>query len=366
MKAAVCHAFGKPLVVEDVVLAPPGPGEVKVRLKAGAICHSDIFCMEGAWGGDLPAIYGHEAAGVVEALGEGVAELAPGDHVVVTLIRYCGRCPACAGGAPVLCESSFPLDRRGTITTKEGAPIKQGLRTGAFAEYVVVDASQAVPIPKDVPLDSAALIACAVLTGVGAVFNTASVPAGANVAVIGAGGVGLNAIQAAALAGARAVIAVDVAARKLEAAEAFGATHVVDGAREDVGACVRAATGGRGADYVFVTVGAPGVVEQGLSLMRRGGSLVLVGMPAGGVSATFDPTSLANDGQKVLGCKMGSARPRLDIPMIIDLYEQGRLKLDELITGRYPLERINEAMDAVKRGEALRSVIVFQARPPVS
>jgi len=359
MKAAVCHEFGKPLVIEEVVLAAPGPGEVKVRLRACAICHSDIFYMEGAWGGDLPAVYGHEAAGVVEAVGDGVAGLAPGDHVIVTLIRYCGHCPACAEGAPVLCERSFPLDRRGPITARDGTPIKQAMRTGAFAEYVVVEASQAVSIAKDVPLDSAALVACAVLTGVGAVFNTAAVAAGSSVAVIGAGGVGLNAIQAAAIAGARRVVAIDVVEAKLAAARDFGATHVVNAARETARDAVRAATGGRGADYVFVTVGAPKVVEQGFDLMRRGGSLVLVGMPATGVTATFDPGNFANDGQKVLGSKMGSARPRLDIPMIIDLYKQGRLKLDELITARYPLERINEAVAAVNRGEALRNVIVF-------
>jgi Zn-dependent alcohol dehydrogenase len=359
MKAAVCHAFGKPLVIEDVILAPPGPGEVEVKLKACAICHSDIFYMEGAWGGDLPAVYGHEAAGVVGAVGDGVAGLATGDHVIVTLIRYCGHCPACAGGAPVLCESSFPLDRRGPITAQDGAPIKQSMRTGAFAESVVVDASQAIAIPKDVPLDSAALVACAVLTGVGAVFNTAAVPAGSSVAVIGTGGVGLNTIQAAALAGARSIIAIDVVESKLAAAREFGATHTINGKREDPRDALRAATGGHGADYVFVTVGAPKVVEQGFDLLRRGGSLVLVGMPATGVMATFDPGSFANDSQRVLGSKMGSARPRIDVPMIIDFYRQGRLKLDELITARYPLDQINEAVAAVNRGEALRNVIIF-------
>ena len=359
MKAAVCHAFRKPLVIEEVDLAPPGPGEVRVKLRACAICHSDISYMEGAWGGDLPAVYGHEAAGVVEAVGDGVAGLTPGEHAIVTLIRYCSHCPACAEGAPVLCESSFPLDTRGPITAKDGTPIKQAMNTGAFAESVVVDASQAIVIPNDVPLESAALVACAVLTGVGAVFNTAAVPAGSSVAVIGAGGVGLNTIQGAALAGARSVIAIDVVDAKLAAAQEFGATHVVNGMRDNVHDALRAATGGRGANYVFVTVGAPKVVEQGFDLLRRGGSLVLVGMPATGVTATFNPSSFANNSQKVLGSKMGSARPRLDIPMIIDLYKQGRLKLDELITARYPLERINEAVAAANRGEALRNVIIF-------
>jgi Zn-dependent alcohol dehydrogenase len=359
MKAAVCHEFRKPLVIEEVVLAPPGPGEVRVKLKACAICHSDISYMEGAWGGDLPAVFGHEAAGVVDAVGDDVAGLTPGDHVIVTLIRYCGHCPSCTTGAPVLCESIFPLDRCGPITAMDGAPIKQEMRTGAFAESVVVDASQAIVIPHDVPFDSAALVACAVLTGVGAVFNTAAVPAGSSVAVIGAGGVGLNTIQAAVLADARSVVAIDVVDAKLTAARAFGATHVTNSTRENAPDALQAATGGRGADYVFVTVGVPEVVEQGFNLLRRGGTLVLVGMPATGVNATFDPCSLASNSQRVLGSKMGSARPGIDIPKLIDLYKQGRLKLDELITARYPLEQINEAVAAVNRGEALRNVILF-------
>ncbi len=359
MKAAVCREFNKPLVIEEILLRPPGPGEVRVTIKACAICHSDIFYLEGAWGGELPAIYGHEAAGVVDGVGEGVHGVAVGDHVIVTLIRHCGRCPACAEGMPVLCDASFPLDGSGPLTGTDGKPIKQGMRTGAFAEQVVVDASQVVPISTDVPFASAALVACAVLTGVGAVFNTAAVAAGSSVAVIGAGGVGLNAIQAAALAGAHPVIAIDVVDTKLVAARQFGATEIVNSRRENTQSRVRAATGGRGADYVFVTVGAPDVVEQGFGLIRRGGSLVLVGMPATGVTASFDPGSFANDGQKILGSKMGSARPQIDVPMILDLYKERRLKLDELITACYPLADINEAVAASRSGEALRNVILF-------
>jgi S-(hydroxymethyl)glutathione dehydrogenase / alcohol dehydrogenase len=311
MKAAVCREFGKPLVIEEVALRAPGPGEVRVTVKACAICHSDVFYLDGAWGGDLPAVYGHEAAGVIDALGDGVNDVRVGDPVIVTLIRYCGHCRPCAEGMPVLCETSFPLDRSGPLAAGDGAAIKQGMRTGAFAEQVVVDASQVIPIPPDVPFASAALVACAVLTGVGAVFNTAAVPAGSSVAVIGAGGVGLNAIQAAALAGAQTIIGIDVVEAKLAAARRFGATDTVNSRGEDVLSRVREATGGRGADYVFVTVGAPRVVEQGFGLIRRGGSLVLVGMPATGVMASFDPGSFANDGQKVLGSKMGSERPQV-------------------------------------------------------
>jgi len=357
MKAAVCRAFGQPLVIEELDLAPPGPGEVALRIKACAICHSDIFSLQGAWGGELPAVYGHEAAGIVEAVGAGVNGLEPGDHVIATLVRHCGRCRHCVRGAQVQCEAEFARDRKGPLAAKDGAPIRQGLRTGAFAEAAVLHASQVVAVGKDVPLASAALVACAVLTGVGAVLNTAAVPAGSTVAVIGTGGVGLNSVQAAALVGARTIVAIDVADEKLSAAEAFGATHTVKIGRDDVRKAVRDATGGRGVDYAFATVGAPKVVEQGLDLIARGGTLVVVGMPASGVMASFDPGTLAHLGQRVLGSKMGSARIETDIPMIVDLYRQGRLKLDELVSGRYRLEEINDAIAAA--GGALRNVILF-------
>ncbi len=358
-RAAVCRAFNAPLTIETIELAEPGRGEVLVKTVATAICHSDIFYVDGAWGGDLPAVYGHEAAGVVEAVGPGVSRLKPGDHVVVTLIRNCGFCPACAEGAPVFCEEVFPLDRATPLHDEAGDPIVHGLRTGAFAEHMVVDASQAVPIPKDVKLDSASLIACGVLTGMGAVVNTAGVRAGSSAVVIGCGGVGLNAIQGARLAGCEPIIAVDVQAGKLEAALAFGATHAVNSKTEDVVAQVAEITHGRKADWVFVTVGVKGAAEQGVSLMKRNGGTVLVGMPASGVTATIDPGWIAADGQRIFGSKMGSARPLIDVPKIVELYRDGRLKLDELITGRYPLDAINEAMASSRSGAALRNVIAF-------
>ena len=358
-RAAVCRAFGAPLTIETIELAEPGPGEVLVASAATAICHSDISYIDGAWGGDLPAVYGHEAAGVVEAVGPGVTRLKPGDHAVVTLIRNCGFCPACTEGAPVFCEEVFPLDKVTPLHDDAGKPVTHGLRTGAFAEHMVVDASQAVPIPKDVRLDSASLIACGVLTGMGAVVNTANVKAGSSAVVIGCGGVGLNSIQGARLAGCEPIIAVDVQPGKLEAALAFGATHTVNAKSEDVAARVAELNGGRKADWVFVTVGVKGAAEQGVSLMKRNGGTVLVGMPASGVNATIDPGWLAADGQKIFGSKMGSARPVIDVPKIIELYRDGRLKLDELITGRYPLEEINEALASSRSGAALRNVVVF-------
>jgi S-(hydroxymethyl)glutathione dehydrogenase/alcohol dehydrogenase len=233
------------------------------------------------------------------------------------------------------------------------------LRTGAFAEQVIVDASQAVVIPDEIPFDSASLLACGVITGLGAVVNTARVESGSNVVVIGTGGVGLNSIQGAVLSDCRMIIAVDVSDQKLAAAERFGASHAINSSREEVGAAVRALTDGRGADYVFVTVGVKSVIEQAFGLIRKGGALVLVGMPASGETVGFEPLMIANDCQAVLGSKMGSSRIRTDIPKLVKLYQAGQLKLDELITGRYPLEQINEAMASVNRGEALRNVIVF-------
>jgi Zn-dependent alcohol dehydrogenase len=359
LKAAVCRAFGEPLVIEELMLAAPRAGEIRVRLVACAICHSDIHFAEGAWGGELPAVYGHEAAGVVEEIGAGVAHVRPGDHVVVTLIRSCGRCPACAEGVQVFCEAAFPLDERSPIATRSGEIVVQGMRTGAFAEHVVVDGSQAVAIPEDVPLDSASLIACGVITGLGAVINTAGVRAGQSVVVVGTGGVGLNSVQGARLAGASPIIAIDVSDAKLAAARAFGATHVVNPIEADAAMAVAACTAGRRADWVFVTVGAKAAIEQGIGLMKPNGAAVIVGMPANGVMTEFDPTWLAALGQRIIGSKMGSARIRIDVPKIVELYRDRRLKLDELITGRYPLEQINEAIAAVTRGEALRNVIMF-------
>lgn len=360
MKAAVCRKFGAPLAIEEVELAAPASGEVKVRIKACAICHSDIHYAEGAWGGELPAIYGHEAAGIVDEVGENVRSVKNGDFVVVTLVRSCGRCPCCAQGYYGSCETRFSLDEETPLrAASDGAKISHGLRTGAFAEYALVEASQVVAIPSDLPFDRAALLACGVITGFGAVSNTAKVSEGANVVVIGTGGVGLNSVQGAALAGARIVVAVDVSEDKLKAAQVFGATHAFNPTKVDVRTRVKALTERRGADFVFVTVGAKEAADQSYRLIARGGAVVMVGMPALGVKSEFDVLTLADNSQRILGSKMGSSNIQSDIPKLIDLYKQGRLKLDELITARYPLEEINEAIASVKRGEALRNVIVF-------
>lgn len=359
MKAAVCYEFRKPLVIEDLELDAPEIGEIRVKLAACAICHSDIHYMEGAWGGVLPAVYGHEAAGVVEEVGPGVSDLHYGDHVVVSLIRSCGHCYYCEQGHLTMCETEFPLHRKGRLHTKDGSPILQALGTGAFAEQVVVDQSQIVKIPKTLSLENASLLACGVITGFGAVTNTAQVPSGSSVVVIGTGGVGLNSVQGAVVSGAYRVIAIDIVDDKLAAARSFGATHTINSTVENARDVVRALTGGRGADYVFITVGNAKAIEDSIDLLCRGGTAVIVGMTAVGDKSAIETVNLAGDSQRILGSKMGATRLRVDVPKLVDLYEQGRLKLDELITKCYPLEEINEAVAIVNRGEALRNVIVF-------
>lgn len=359
MRAAVCREFGKPLIIEELSLAKPGPGELRVKIVATAICHSDISFADGAWGGPLPAVFGHESAGIVEEVGPGVTLVKPGDHVVVTLIRSCGHCRGCSRGAPVMCDKVFPLDAKSPLTSKSGESIAQSMRTGSFAEYVVVESSQVVAIPDNIPFASASLLACGVITGFGAVTNTAKVEPGSHVVVIGAGGVGLNAVQGARISGAQTIIAIDLADSKLEAAKQFGATHGVNSSRENILDRVQSLTDGRGADYVFVTVGAKQAFDQSYGLLAKSGTVVLVGLPANGVMSEISPTTMAFYSQNIFGSKMGSARIQVDIPNLISLYQQGRLKLDELVTKTYPLEEINEAIASVKRGDALRNVIVF-------
>ena len=264
MKAAVCSEFGKPLVIKEIEIDPPHAGEVKVTLSACAICHSDIHYLEGAWGGTLPAVYGHEAAGVVEKVGPGVTTVAPGDHVVVSLLRSCGHCHFCNRDEPYMCEATFALDTESRLRTRGGVPIHQDLRTAAFAEAVVVEQSQVVLIPADISFDSASLLACGVITELGAVTNTAKVEAGSSVIVIGTGGVGLNSVQGALQSGANPIVAVDVSDAKLEAATAFGATHTINSLKQDLWQGVRDITDGYGADYVFITVGSREALELSL------------------------------------------------------------------------------------------------------
>lgn len=359
MKAAICERFGEPLNIADVQLDAPHAGEVSVDVRACGICHSDITFMDGQWGGELPAVYGHEVAGVVADVGEGTVGLAAGDHVVVTLVRTCGACFYCARGEPTQCEGRFDIDGRAALRTASGARVTQGLHVAGFAERVTVHGSQAVAIPKDVPLESACVLGCAVATGFGAVRHTAGVEAGASVVIVGAGGVGVNSIQAARIAGAELVIAVDVSELRLTAARKLGATAVVNSSAPGAVEKIRDMTHGRGADYTFITTGNPAAIELGLHMSRRAGTVVMVGMTASDETVAINPGDVADAGLRLLGCKLGAIRPQVDIPALIDLYREGRLKLDELVTARFPLDAINEGVASTRRGAGLRSVIVM-------
>jgi S-(hydroxymethyl)glutathione dehydrogenase/alcohol dehydrogenase len=358
IKAAVCHNFGDPLVIEDIQLAAPGLGDVEVTLEAVAICHSDISYAEGAWGGDLPAVYGHEAAGIITATGDGVDGFKIGDSVVVTLIRACGSCPSCASGKPTICEAPYD-GNKGPIKTAEGGVLHQAMACGAFAEKVVVNHRQIVKLPETMSKEVACLLSCGVITGVGAAVNAAQLRAGQDVVVIGAGGVGLNAIQGARIAGARRIVAVDMTEEKLEIAKEFGATHGVLATQKSPWRASYKVLGGRGADAVLVTVGAIPAYETALRYLGRGGKAIIIGMPHSGQTASYEPVMMAAVGQGLIGSKMGDVVIQRDIPWMIDLYEQGRLKLDELISGRWKLDQINEAIADTKTGSAKRNVIVF-------
>jgi S-(hydroxymethyl)glutathione dehydrogenase / alcohol dehydrogenase len=358
IKAAVCHAFNEPMVIEEVELRAPQAGEVEVSIDAVAVCHSDISLWQGGFGGATPAVFGHEAAGIVTALGAGVKGLELGDSVAVTLIRACGECPSCGSGHPTVCEN--PGDGKNSpLSTPQGDAMWQALFTGAFAEKVVVDQSQLVKIPADMPKDAAALMSCGVITGVGAAVNTANIRPGQNVVVIGAGGVGLNAIQGARLAGAARIVAVDMNPGKLEAAKEFGATHGVLAEGKPFKE-VQKIFGGRGADAVLVTVGVASVYDLAPRYLANRGKVVMVGMPHFGQMASYSPLLMADMGQSIVGSKMGDVVIKRDIPWMVDLYTQGRLKLDELITGRWPLEQVNEAIADTMAGHARRNVIVFK------
>jgi S-(hydroxymethyl)glutathione dehydrogenase/alcohol dehydrogenase len=360
IQAAICREFGKPLSVETVGLAPPGPDDILVRVEACAICHSDISFIDGEWGGTLPSIWGHEAAGTIESVGSNVRHLQSGDRVVVTLVRSCGDCHYCEREAPVACESDFALDQLSPLTDDEGQVLGHGLRTGAFAEKVVVHASQVVPIPADLPADAASLLACGVLTGWGAVTQTAKMAPGASALVIGLGGVGLNTLQAIQHVGGAPAMVIDPSDAKRSTAMEFGATAASDIDPAAADAMVQRETSGRGAEYVFVTAGAPGAFQQGLSLLASTGTLVIVGMPANGVEASISPGNIAAAGQKILGSKMGSTVISRDVPALVAAYQEGRLKLDELVSGKYPLAEINAAIEDVKSGNAIRNVIIFE------
>lgn len=358
MKAAVCRAFGAPLEIENVTLNSPETGQLRIKIEAVAICHSDIAFMDGIWGGVLPAVYGHEAAGIIEAIGDGVTGYQIGDPVIATLIRSCGTCRYCEHDHHTNCETPYDRMEQSPIRDANGNALEHGMAIGAFAEKVIVDQSQIMPIPSDMDMDVASLLACGVITGYGAVTNSAQMRAGANVVVIGAGGVGLNTIQGSALNGAATVIALDLSDEKLDAAREFGATHgLISG--PDVASKIFELTDGRGADFVFVTVGAIQAFQSAPDLLAPRGEVIMVGMPPVGAKADYEPINLASSNQAIRGSKMGETMLARDIPKLIKEYQNGQLKLDELISNRYSLDQINEAIEDTRKGASRRNVIVF-------
>jgi Zn-dependent alcohol dehydrogenase len=358
MKAAVCYEFGKPLVVEEIELGPPKKGEVKVRLAATAICHSDIHAIKGDFPGiQLPIVAGHESAGYVAEVGEGVTSVKTGDAVCTMLLSPCGKCYNCISGKPHLCTTSYPLDTERRMRNKRGQSIGTVMKGAGNAEYALVAESQLVPIPRDMPMESAALLSCGFTTGYGAVVNRAQVRPHSSVVVIGAGGVGISSIQGAAVSGGYPIIVIDILDSKLKAAKSFGATHTVNSRSSDAVQAILQLTAGRGADYVFMTVGSAEALKQSFLMLGQRGVCVIVGVVNEPVP--FLPAELTISEKGLIGTKGGSINPAIDVPQMVELYKAKRIKLDEMITGRYTLERINEAIASIVRGEALRNVIVF-------
>ena len=336
-----------------------------VKMAAAGVCHSDLHVVKGDLAAPLPGILGHEGAGVVLEVGGGVTNVAPGDHVIPLWRASCGTCYYCSRGRPALCDLGTKIRLTGRMLdgtsrfSRNGEEIFHFNGVSSFAEMSVLPAAGVIPIPKDVPLEQAALIGCAVLTGVGAVLNTARIEPGSSVVVIGAGGVGLNVIQGAAIAGAERVIAVDLLDHKLELARQFGATHTINGAREDVLEKVKALTQGRGADYAFEVIGLPRTVAQAVAVIRRGGTAVAIGIPAVTAEFTLPALPLVTQEKVLKGSLYGSCDFHRDIPLILGLYSAGKLKLDELITKTYTLDEINVAFAALERGDGARGVIKF-------
>ena len=362
MTAAVLYEPHQPLEIETLELDDPKDGEVLVRMAAAGVCHSDYHVMQGEWTMPLPMVLGHEGAGVVEKIGSGVTRMKPGDHVILNFRANCGHCSHCIVGRPVLCdgiESARFLMFDGTVRLhRNGQDIYHMTRTACFAEYAVVPEAGAVPIRSDMPLDKACLIGCAVMTGVGAITNTARMEPGSNVVVIGCGGVGLNAVQGAVLAGADRVIAVDLLDNKLEYAREFGATDIVNAGNGDAVARVVEMTGG-GVDYAIEAIGNPTTIVQAYEMCRAGATTVVVGMAPENDNIEINALSLPRTERAIVGSWYGSARPWVDLPKLTDLYMNGRLKIDQMISRTYRLAEINTAYDALAAGEVARSVIVF-------
>jgi len=365
VKAAILEAPATRLVVEHIDCQEPQAGEVLVRIAASGVCHSDLHVVHGTQTNPLPVVLGHEGAGIVEAVGPNVTRVQVGDHVVLSWVPYCGQCVYCLSGHPNLCQVAYAALAKGTLLdgtsrlSRSGKPVYHYSFISSFAEYAVVPESGCVVIQPDIPLDKAALVGCAVMTGVGAALNTAHVQPGSSVAVIGAGGVGLNVMQGAQLAGAIPIIAIDVNPSKLARARTFGATHVINAAGVDALSTVRELTQGVGVEYSFEAVGQPQTMRQCWEMARPGGTVVMVGIAPEGSELSLPANRVVREERRLMGSFYGSARPHIDMPKILELYMAGKLKLDELATHRFSLEQINEAVHSLESGEAVRPVIVY-------
>jgi S-(hydroxymethyl)glutathione dehydrogenase/alcohol dehydrogenase len=364
MKAAVMRAIGAPLTIEDVRIDAPGPHEVLVRTAAVGVCHSDLHVLEGALPTALPTVLGHEPAGVVEEVGREVRHVAPGDHVLGCLSAFCGTCEYCAAGRPYLCDGAATMRAAGEPPRLAedgdpiGEPIAQFANLSAFAERMLVHENALVRIRPDVPLDRVALIGCGVTTGLGAVFNRARVRAGETTAVIGCGGIGLSVIQGCRIAGAGRIVALDTVPWKLELATRLGATDAVNvGEGNPVPRVVEMTAGG--VDWAFEAIGTPATVRQAVRMTRKGGTTVMIGVVPAGTDVALPGADIVLREKAVIGCMMGSNRFRTDMPRYVELYRSGQLRLDDMISARLPLDRVNDALDAIRGGTAARSVIVF-------
>ena len=366
MKAALLEAPGRPLaIVDDLELEAPRAGFVRVRVTHCGICHSDLSVADGKFPSPLPIVLGHEAAGIVDQLGEGVTGLSRGDHVVLTPVPPCGTCYWCVRSQPALCvntvglmSSALPDGRTGL--SRRGKPVYRGLNLAAFAEYTVVHATGAVKIPAEVPLDVACVVGCAVQTGAGAVLNAARVVEGATVLVLGLGGIGLSAVPGARLAGAVRILASDPVPARREVAKRFGATDLLDPTHEDVVARARELTGGIGVDYAFETAGIAALVPMGLAATRNGGTTVAVGAPPIDQTIDLGPGAIfAVSAKTLMGTILGHSNSLLEIPRLVGLWQSGRLDLEGLITARRPLAEVNEAMDDLRASRGIRTVLAL-------
>jgi NDMA-dependent alcohol dehydrogenase len=364
-KAVLCREHNKPVVVETIAVDPPKRGEVNVRLAACGVCHSDLSAVTGTIALPLPLVLGHEGAGVVEEVGEGVSGLAKGDHVVFSFIYMCGKCRFCVAGRPVLCLEqgkalTTPLEGTPRVRDASGAPLGIFSGCGAMAEYATVSAENLIKVDPKIPMDCAALVGCAVTTGVGAVFNTAKVQPGSSVAVFGCGGVGLSVVQGARIAGAERIIAIDTLQAKLDMAKKFGATDTVLPSKEiDPVKFLKKATDG-GPDYAFECVGSGELAGTAYRAIRRGGLAVVVGVAKPSDSTSVRTMTLPFEEKTLTGSYFGSCVPRVDFPRMLGLYMAGRLKLEELITQRYSVDEAPQAFADLQAGKNARGVIVFQ------